>query len=169
MASAMRTTCRRMQASPGGAGSFDPATGDVLVAGVGSVSKSMNVTAYKTGFVPRLGVAYQIEPKTVLRAGFGSSFTPAGLGAVFGQAPDYDPPIILPQQLNPSSSYDSVYDFLRGRRLPTCPPWHAAGALSSAAEHFGLLLLRPAESLPGAADAVLECGRAAPDHPVHVH
>ena len=82
-------------ASPGGAGSFDPATGEVLIAGVGSVSKSMNVTADKAGFVPRIGVAYQVEPRTVLRVGYGSSFTPAGLGAVFGQAPDYDPPIIF--------------------------------------------------------------------------
>jgi hypothetical protein len=114
-------------ASPGGAGSFDPATGDVLVAGVGSVSKSMNVTAYKTGFVPRLGVAYQIEPKTVLRGGFGSSFTPAGLGAVFGQAPDYDPPIILPQQLTPNSSYDSVYDLYTGPPTPTIPAVAATG------------------------------------------
>jgi hypothetical protein len=114
-------------ASPGGAGSFDPATGEVLVAGVGSVSRSMNVTAYKSGFVPRLGVAYQVEPKTVLRAGYGSSFTPAGLGAVFGQAPDYDPPIILPQQLNASTSYDSVYDLYTGPPVPTLPAVAASG------------------------------------------
>jgi outer membrane receptor protein involved in Fe transport len=92
-------------ASPGGAGSFDPSTGEVLIAGVGSVSKSMNFTAYKTGFVPRIGIAYQVAPKTVLRAGYGSSFTPAGLGAVFGQAPDYDPPVILPQYIGADNSY----------------------------------------------------------------
>jgi hypothetical protein len=114
-------------ASPGGAGSFDPATGEVLIAGVGSVSKSMNVTAYKSGFIPRLGVAYQIQPKTVLRAGYGSSFTPAGLGAVFGQAPDYDPPIILPQQLNADTSYDSVYDLYTGPPVPTLPALAASG------------------------------------------
>jgi hypothetical protein len=114
-------------ASPGGAGSFDPATGEVLIAGVGSVSKSMNVTAYKTGFVPRIGVAYQVEPKTVLRAGYGSSFTPAGLGAVFGQAPDYDPPIILPQQLNANTSYDSVYDLYAGPPVPTLPAVASTG------------------------------------------
>lgn len=114
-------------ASPGGAGSFDPSTGEVLVAGVGSVSKSMNVTAYKAGFVPRLGVAYQVQPKTVLRAGYGSSFTPAGLGAVFGQAPDYDPPIILPQQLNATTSYDDVYDLYTGPPVPTLPAVASTG------------------------------------------
>ena len=114
-------------ASPGGAGSFDPATGEVLIAGVGNVSKSMNVTAYNTGFVPRIGIAYQIKEKTVLRAGYGSSFTPAGLGAVFGQAPDYDPPVILPQQLNSDTSYDTVYDLYAGPPVPTLPANASSG------------------------------------------
>jgi hypothetical protein len=108
-------------AYPGGAGSFDPATGNLLVAGVAPVSKSMNVTAYNWGFTPRIGVAYQLRPSTVIRAGYGSSFTPAGLGAVFGQAPDYDPPILLPQQLNPSTPYASVYNLYAGPPLPTLP------------------------------------------------
>ena len=114
-------------AKPGGAGSFDPATGEVLIAGVGNVSGSMNVTAYKSGFVPRVGFAYQVQEKTVLRAGYGSSFTPAGLGAVFGQAPDYDPPIILPQQLNANTSYDSVYDLYAGPPVPALPAVAASG------------------------------------------
>lgn len=114
-------------ASPGGAGSFDPATGEVLIAGVGSVSKSMNFTAYKTGFIPRIGIAYQVEPKTVLRAGYGSSFTPAGLGAVFGQAPDYDPPVILPQYIGASNSYTYSYDLFTGPPVPTIPAVASSG------------------------------------------
>ncbi len=114
-------------ASPGGAGSFDPETGEVLIAGVGSVSKSMNFTAYKTGFVPRIGVAYQVEPKTVLRAGYGSSFTPAGLGAVFGQAPDYDPPVILPQFIGANNSYGSSYNLFAGPPVPVLPAVAASG------------------------------------------
>ena len=42
-------------ASRGGAGSFDPNTGEVLVAGVGSVPLNMGVKAYNLGFAPRLG------------------------------------------------------------------------------------------------------------------
>lgn len=108
-------------ASPGGAGSFDPNTGEVLAAGIGSVPSNMGVQAYNLGFAPRLGVAYQIQPKTVVRAGYGRSFTPAGLGAVFGQSPEYDPPITLPQQLNPSSSYASVFNLFQGPPLPPNP------------------------------------------------
>ncbi len=114
-------------ASPGGAGSFDPATGEVLIAGVGNVSKSMNVKAYNAGFAPRLGVAYQVEPKTVIRAGYGSSFTPAGLGAIFGQAPDYDPPVILPQFVGAQNSYGSSYDLFTGPPVPTVPQVSSTG------------------------------------------
>jgi Carboxypeptidase regulatory-like domain/TonB dependent receptor-like, beta-barrel len=114
-------------ASPGGAGSFDPNTGEVLVAGVGSVPSNMGVHAYNLGFAPRVGLAYQIAEHTVIRAGYGRSFTPAGLGAVFGQAPDYDPPIILPQQLNQDNNYSSVFNLLTGPPLPTVPTGGTSG------------------------------------------
>ena len=109
-------------ASPGGAGSFDPNTGDVLVAGVGSVPANMGVKPYNLGFAPRLGFAYQLQERTVVRAGYGRSFTPAGLGAVFGQAPDYDPPITLPQQNNQSNSYLPVFNLLSGPPPAPAPP-----------------------------------------------
>jgi hypothetical protein len=109
-------------ASPGGAGSFDPNTGEVLVAGVGSVPANMGVKAYNLGFAPRIGLAYQLMTHTVVRAGYGRSFTPSGLGAVFGQAPDYDPPVTIPQQLNQNNQYESVFDLFTGPPLPPNPP-----------------------------------------------
>ncbi len=108
-------------ASPGGAGAFDPATGEVLEAGVGTVSSSMGVHAFNIGLVPRIGFAYQVLPHTVVRAGYGSSFTPSGLGAVFGQAADYDPPVLLPQQINAANPYSAAYDLFTGPSLPTIP------------------------------------------------
>ena len=109
-------------ASRGGAGSFDPNTGEVLVAGVGSVPSNMGVKAYNLGFAPRLGIAYQLQERTVVRAGYGRSFTPAGLGAVFGQAPDYDPPITLPQQNSQSNPYLPVFNLLAGPPAAPTPP-----------------------------------------------
>jgi hypothetical protein len=91
----------------------------VLVAGVGSVPANMGVKPYNLGFAPRLGVAYQVREHTVVRAGYGRSFTPAGLGAVFGQAPDYDPPITMPQQVSQSDPYLPVFNLLTG---PPAPP-----------------------------------------------
>lgn len=109
-------------ASPGGAGSFDPNTGEVLVAGLGSVPANMGVKPYNLGFAPRLGIAYQLRERTVIRAGYGRSFSPAGLGAVFGQAPDYDPPITNPQSVNQNNNYSSVFNLLNGPPTVTNPP-----------------------------------------------
>jgi TonB dependent receptor len=109
-------------ASRGGAGSFDPNTGEVLVAGYGSVPLNMGVQAYNLGFAPWLGVAYQVQQHTVVRAGYGRSFTPAGLGAVFGQAPDYDPPIVNPQQNVQANNYSPVFNLLNGPPVITNPP-----------------------------------------------
>ena len=114
-------------ASPGGAGSFDPNTGEVLVAGVGSVPSNMGVKAYNLGFAPRIGLAYQLQQRTVVRAGYARSFTPAGLGAVFGQAPDYDPPITNPQIISQSNSYAPVFNLLAGPPVPVSPPVGANG------------------------------------------
>jgi hypothetical protein len=112
-------------ASRGGAGSFDPNTGEVLVAGVGSVPANMGVKPYNLGFAPRIGIAYQVQEHTVVRAGYGRSFTPAGLGAVFGQAPDYDPPITMPQQVSQSDPYLPVFNLFTG---PPAPPNPVVGS-----------------------------------------
>jgi hypothetical protein len=41
---------------------------------------------YPWGFGPRLGVAYQVAPKTVVRGGFGVEYTPTGVAQSFGSA-----------------------------------------------------------------------------------
>ena len=41
---------------------------------------------YPWGFGPRLGFAYQVLPKTVLRGGFGVEYTGTGVAQVFGAA-----------------------------------------------------------------------------------
>lgn len=114
-------------AKPGGAGSFDPATGDVLVAGVGSVPLNLGVQAYHSGFAPRIGIAYQANEKTVIRAGYGTSFNPGGLGAVFGQGADYNPPIVNPQSLTQSNIYLPVFNLLQGPPSPPQPPVSSSG------------------------------------------
>jgi hypothetical protein len=112
-------------ASPGGAGSFDPTTGEVLAAGIGSVPSNMGVKAYNVGFEPRVGFAYQVMPKAVLRAGVGRSFNPGGLGAVFGQGADYNPPITNPQNVSQTNPYSPDFNLLNG---PPTVPNPAVGA-----------------------------------------
>jgi hypothetical protein len=49
---------------------IDTNTGQVLFAGI-NASPSLNLNPSKRNFAPRLGVAYRVTPKTVLRSGFG--------------------------------------------------------------------------------------------------
>ena len=109
-------------AHPGGAGSFDPTTGEVLAAGIGSVPSNMGVQSYNLGFAPRVGVAYQAVRNLVLRAGVGRSFNPSGLGAVFGQGADYNPPVTNPQSVGQVNPYAPDFDLLAGPPAVPNPP-----------------------------------------------
>jgi hypothetical protein len=114
-------------AKPGGAGSFDPSTGEVLAAGIGDVPRDLGVKAYNTGFAPRVGIAYQATERDVIRAGYGHSFNPGGLGAVFGQGADYNPPIVNPQSLSAVNPYSQVFNLLNGAPTPLNPPVSSTG------------------------------------------
>jgi hypothetical protein len=114
-------------AKPGGAGSFDPSTGEVLAAGIGSVPRNMGVKPYNVGFLPRIGLAFQATEKTVIRAGYGQAFNPGGLGSVFGQGADYNPPIVNPQSISQSNSYTPAFNLLNGPPQPINPPVGANG------------------------------------------
>ena len=117
----------QVAAKPGGAGSFDPATGEVLVAGIGDVPRNLGVKPYNTGFLPRFGLAYQAAPKTVIRAGYGESTNPGGLGSIFGQGADYNPPITNPQSINQSNIYFAPFNLLNGPPAPVNPPVNSNG------------------------------------------
>ena len=53
---------------------YDPKTNSILLAGHGNSSALVN--ADKNNFGPRVGISFQINPKTVLRAGYGIYYTP---------------------------------------------------------------------------------------------
>lgn len=52
---------------------FDTSTGLLLFGGIGGNPTHLGITTSKGLFMPRLGMAYQINAKTVARAGFGMS------------------------------------------------------------------------------------------------
>ncbi|HEY2017472.1 MAG TPA: TonB-dependent receptor [Bryobacteraceae bacterium] len=58
----------------GGASNYEPSSNSLLVAGYGDVSMSTAVDAKPTYFAPRLGAAYSLNSKTVIRAGYAISF-----------------------------------------------------------------------------------------------
>jgi hypothetical protein len=55
---------------------FNPADGNLYVEGYSGVSDSVKVKTGKGMIVPRIGLAYRIDHKTVARAGFGLSSNP---------------------------------------------------------------------------------------------
>jgi Carboxypeptidase regulatory-like domain len=115
-------------AKPGGAGSFDPLTGMELVAGLGGNSLSLNVKPYNLGFAPRFGIAYQLQANTVLRAGYGWGYTPAGYGSIFGQGLEYNPPILNGQTIPQANPYTPNFNLLTGPTLPVNPPIGSNGS-----------------------------------------
>ena len=54
---------------------YDPSTNTILIAGRGGNSNAL-INSRKNDFSPRLGLAYKISPRTVIRAGYGLFYTP---------------------------------------------------------------------------------------------
>ena len=86
-----------------GATRFDPATDNIYVGGENGVSGSAGATASKKGFAPRLGVAYRVDEKTVVRAGYGITIDPDNMR---NQRNQY--PAIVNQVYQPLNTYQFI-------------------------------------------------------------
>jgi len=60
----------------GGFSNYDPTTNNLVVAGFGNNLLNLGRKTNFKNFAPRLGLAYRLDSKTVVRAGFGISFIP---------------------------------------------------------------------------------------------
>ncbi len=70
---------------PGDQSRYDPATNTVLVSGYGPNNDRVNVKTQLNNFAPRLGVAYRLDNKTVIRSGYGVSYVPISLNTLANQ------------------------------------------------------------------------------------
>src|ERR1019366_8810851 len=72
--------------------------GYMHVAGISGISSVMgwNISKDK-GFDPRIGVTYQINEKTVIRAGYGRSFDTGVFGSIFGHVVTQNLPVLANQ------------------------------------------------------------------------
>jgi hypothetical protein len=59
-----------------GATRFDPSTDNIYIGGEGGEPWNAGASAKKTDFAPRLGLAYRLNEKTVIRGGYGISVDP---------------------------------------------------------------------------------------------
>ncbi len=55
---------------------YDPTTNSLLIGGIGNVPSNVGVNTRYRDFAPRLGIAYRWSDKTVIRTGFGISYSP---------------------------------------------------------------------------------------------
>lgn len=87
-------------------------TGIIRVAGVGSNDLHGNVDNTYKAFAPRVSFAYQFDPKTVLRIGYGRGFDIGVFGSNFGHVVTQNLPVLANQNLTDTNC----------TQQPTCGP-----------------------------------------------
>jgi outer membrane receptor protein involved in Fe transport len=101
------------------------ADGYMHVAGVGQVPTDMGWSIQKKkAFDPRIGVTYQLDEKTVLRAGYGRSFDTGVFGSIFGHVVTQNLPVLANQSLNAPNTTGSAFTMAQGPPafvFPTVP------------------------------------------------
>jgi len=76
--------------------------GVIRVAGVGGIGLNGNIDNKFNYFAPRLGMAYQLNEKTVVRMGYGRSFDMGVFGSNFGHAVTQNLPVLANQLVQPA-------------------------------------------------------------------
>ncbi len=92
-------------------GFYDLNTNTVRVAGYGPIGLNLNIQNNYTFFAPRVGFAYQMMPRTVIRGGFGTAYDPGFFGDIFGQLVTQTIPVLQDQGLGQLDG--EVYDAAR--------------------------------------------------------
>jgi hypothetical protein len=110
----------------GNAGFLDINTGEMKVAGVGGVGLDGDIEN-KINLAPRLGITYQLNQRTVVRAGYGRSYDIGVFGSTFGHSVTQNLPVLARQQINPPQNFESIFNLNQGPPPPTFPQVGANG------------------------------------------
>lgn len=106
---------RPQQVNKAGNGGFvSLSTGEVYVAGQDGVGLDLNVKTSNKLFAPRLGIAYQLNQKTVIRTGYGRGFNLGVFGSIFGHNVTQNLPVLGIQSVQPANNYDAVFTLDQG-------------------------------------------------------
>jgi hypothetical protein len=105
---------------PGNGGFLDLDTGEIAVAGVGGIGLNGDVEN-SINFAPRLGIAYQLSNKTVIRAGYGRSYDIGVFGSLFGHSVTQNLPVLAIQDLNAPANFERVFTLAEGPSAPVFP------------------------------------------------
>jgi len=94
--------------------------GYLRVAQYGSIPSNMGWHQSTFPFNPRIGVAYQLDPKTVIRSGYGRSFDIGVFGSMFGHVVTQNLPVLANQSISTNTA--TGYEFCLGPSQPNCTP-----------------------------------------------
>jgi len=103
-----------------GLSNFDPSTGNVNLANLGAISSTTNVKGYHKGWAPRLGLAYKLTDKTVIRSGLGRSYFATNYSSTFQQLSIVFP-ISGAQVVSQPNIYTPVFPLDQGSVPPAAP------------------------------------------------
>ncbi|WP_419805665.1 TonB-dependent receptor domain-containing protein [Terriglobus sp.] len=90
-------------------------TGNLQVAHEGPYGGDMGISNNNKAFAPRVGIAYAMNQKTVIRAGYGRSYDIGVFGSIFGHSASQNLPVLAKQNV---SSPNSGYAFILGQAPP---------------------------------------------------
>jgi hypothetical protein len=99
------------------------------VAGYGPYGLNGNINNDWHYFAPRIGIAYEITPKTVIRMGYGRSYDMGVFGSNFGHTVTQTLPVLAAQLAQNSSPYLPAFTLAQGPPLFTFPAIPANGTL----------------------------------------
>jgi hypothetical protein len=98
----------------GNGGFVNITTGEVEVAGQNGVGLNLNVAGTEKALAPRLGIAYQLDSKTVIRTGYSRAFDQGIFGNIFGHNVTQNPPVLGSQSVSPANNYQSIFTLAQG-------------------------------------------------------
>ena len=135
---------------PGNAGFLDLNTGEMLVVGVGGIPMNGGIEN-KLNWAPRVGAAYQLDERTVLRGGFGRSYDIGVFGSLFGHSVTQNLPVLAVQELRAPSNFDRVFTLASGPTSPVFPTVPSSGRFALPDGVFTRAL--PSQQRPPSVDA----------------
>jgi len=110
---------------PGNGALLDLNDGYLHVAGIGQVPSNLGWSInMKKQWAPRLGLTYQVDDKTVFRAGYGRSFDTGVFGSIFGHTVTQNLPVLANQQINSPTNQGQAFNLSVGpaAAVPTKVP-----------------------------------------------
>jgi len=115
---------------PGNGSLLNLSTGYMQIAGIGGIGSNLGWTVDKAKqLAPRVGVTYQFDSKTVIRAGYGRSFDTGVFGSIFGHTVTQNIPVLANQQIPEPSKSTPAFTLAQGPAAYVGPQTPATGLL----------------------------------------